>query len=97
MTNIYIGNGGTSIRKTRVMEYICKKYENIVIKKIYNEDIFFSEMLAKEDLYNCTNNIADMFSFENIFLDNSVYGHQIYLKIDIEKMDNFIYQKLIKL
>ena len=97
MTNIYIGNGGTSFRKTRVMEYICKKYENSVIKKIYNEDIFFAEMLAKEDLYNCTNNIADMFSFENIFLDNSVYGHQIYLKIDIEKMDNFIYQKLIKL
>lgn len=97
MNNIYIGNGGTSFRKSRVMEYICKKYENSVIKKIYNEDIFFVEMLAKEDLYNCTNNIADMFSFENIYIENSVYAHQIYIKIDIEKMDNYIYQKLIKL
>ena len=97
MNNIYIGNGGTSFRKSRVMEYICEKYENSVIKKIYNEDIFFAEMLAKEDLYNCTNNISDMFSFENIYIENSVYAHQIYIKIDIEKMDNFIYQKLIKL
>jgi hypothetical protein len=97
MNNIYIGNGGTSFRKSRVMEYICKKYENSVIKKIYNEDIFFVEILAKEDLYNCTNNIADMFSFENIYIENSVYAHQIYIKIDIEKMDNYIYQKLIKL
>jgi hypothetical protein len=97
MNNIYIGNGGTSFRKARVMEYISKKYENSVIKKIYNEDIFFAEMLAKEDLYNCTNNIADMFSFENIFVENSVYAHQIFIKIDIDKMDNFVYQKLIKL
>lgn len=97
MNNIYIGNGGTSFRKARVMEYICKKYENSVIKKIYNEDIFFAEMLCKEDLYNCTNNIADMFSFENIFLENSVYAHQIFIKIDINKMDNYVYEKLINL
>lgn len=91
--NIFIGNGGTSFRKTRVMEYLCNKYKNKEIKKNYPEDVFFSELLYEEKLHNCTEDIADKFSFENIY-SNSIYGHQIYKIIDYNKLDEFIYKKI---
>lgn len=88
--NINIGNGGTSFRKTRIMQQISKKYKNKDA-----EDLFFSYFLHQENLNNCNNMIADMFSFENIFIDNSIYGHQIYNTVKLEDLDNFIYNKLI--
>ena len=90
--NIRIGNGGTSFRKTRVMERICKKYMN---KEA--EDLFFSYYLHQENLNNCYDRIADMFSFENIYIEDSIYAHQIYNTIKLEDLDNFVYSKLIKL
>jgi len=90
--NIRIGNGGTSFRKTRVMEKICKKYSNNEA-----EDLFFSYYLTQENLNNCSNNIADLFSFENIFIENSIYAHQIYNTVKLEDLDNYVYNKLIKL
>jgi len=90
--NIKIGNGGTSFRKTRVMEKICKKYMNNKA-----EDLFFSYYLYQENLNNCYDRIADMFSFENIYIDDSIYAHQIYNTIKLEDLDNYVYSKLIKL
>jgi hypothetical protein len=92
-----IGNGGTSFRKTRIMEYLCKKYEKKYIKKDYPEDLFFCELLSEEFLHNCTEEIANKFSFENIFNENSIYGHQIYKSIKFEDLDLFIFNKLSKL
>jgi hypothetical protein len=84
-----IGNGGTSFRKTRVMEKICKENANNDV-----EDMFFSKIMYDKGLMNCTEEIADLFSFENIFNENSVYAHQIYNTIELSKMDKFVYNKL---
>jgi hypothetical protein len=90
---ISIGNGGTSFRKTRVMEYLCNKYKNKDIKKNYPEDIYFCELLYEEKMHNCTEDIADKFSFENIYTD-SIYAHQIYKSIPYDKLDEFIYNNI---
>ena len=92
-SNISIGNGGTSFRKTRIMEMISKKYHH----PNYSEDIFFSNYLYIEKLYNCNNEIADNFAFENIYCENSIYSHQIYNTIKLSDLDNFIYEKLKKM
>ena len=47
---INVGNGGTSFRKSRVMEYLCKKYENKDIKKNYPEDVFLQNYFMKKNL-----------------------------------------------
>jgi hypothetical protein len=93
---INIGNGGTSFRKTRVMEDLINKYmnNNNISKNNLIEDVFFAELLYENNLYNCTEDIADKFSFENIFNNNSCYAHQIYNTIKLDEMDNFIYHKL---
>jgi hypothetical protein len=96
--NIEIGNGGTSFRKTRIMEQMCEKNNIFNLKrKNLTEDVFFSELLFENNLLNCTNEIADMFSFENIFNNNSIYGHQIYNSISLDNLDNFIKQKLLNM
>jgi hypothetical protein len=95
--NMIIGNGGTSFRKTRIMEKICKKYEKKNIKKDYAEDIYFCELLTENSLHNCTKNIANKFSFENIYNDESIYAHQVYKSIKLNDLDNFMYEKLKKL
>ena len=74
------------------MESICKKYKN----SNKAEDIFFSEKLSLDGLHNCTEEIADKFSFENIYNENSIYGHQIYNSIGLEKLDEFIRKNIIK-
>jgi hypothetical protein len=94
---IFMGNGGTSFRKTRIMEYLCSRYKNKDIKKNYPEDVYFNELLYEEKLFNCTKDIADYFSFENIYSSNSIYGHQIYKVIEFNDLDEFIYQKLKKI
>jgi len=93
---ILIGNGGTSFRKTRVMEYLCNKYKNKDIKKNYPEDMYFSELLYEEKMHNCTENIADIFSFENIY-SNSIYAHQIYKSIPFNELDEFVYKSIKKM
>jgi len=93
---ILIGNGGTSFRKTRVMEYLCNKYKNKDIKKNYPEDMYFSELLYEEKKHNCTGDIADKFSFENIY-SNSIYAHQIYKSVPYDKLDEFVYKSIKKM
>ena len=92
-SNISVGNGGTSFRKTRIMEMITNKYNN----NEYSEDIFFSNYLYIEKLYNSNNEIADSFAFENIYCENSIYAHQIYNTIKLDDLDNFVYEKLKKM
>jgi hypothetical protein len=92
-----IGNGGTSFRKTRIIEMLCNKYNNKSIKKDYPEDIFFCELLTENFLHNCTLEIANKFSFENIYHENSIYAHQIYKSIKNEDLDNFVQQKIKKM
>ncbi len=94
--NINIGNGGTSFRKTRIMEKLIDINMNKINNNTNNtiEDVFFAELLYENDLYNCTEIIADKFSFENIFNNNSIYAHQIYNTVKLEDMDNFILNKL---
>jgi hypothetical protein len=87
--NISIGNGGTSFRKTRIMEKICIMHNN---KQA--EDLFFSYYLHFENLNNCNEKIADKFSFENIFINDSIYAHQIYNTIKLEELEAFMYNKL---
>ena len=93
-SNIKIGNGGTSFRKTRLMEGLCKKYKDKSIKKNYVEDIFFAELLYEEGFLNCNDKIADQFSFENIYCEHSVYAHQIYNSVSLADLDNFVIRKL---
>jgi hypothetical protein len=97
ISNINIGNGGTSFRKTRLMENLCNKYNNCENIKHFAEDVFFSHILYEEKLNNCNNYIADYFSFENIYSENSIYAHQLYKVIEIENMDNFINSKILKM
>ena len=92
LEKLSIGNGGTSFRKTRIMESISKKYKND-----YIEDLFFSYYLKKDNLDNCTNEIADNFSFENIFCENSIYAHQLYNTIKLEDLDNYMFKNLSKM
>jgi len=92
--DIKIGNGGTSFRKTRVMENICKKNNK---KNRIAEDVFLCELLYENNLHNCTIEIADKFAFENIFNENSIYAHQIYNSIKLCTIDKFMYEKLVKL
>jgi hypothetical protein len=98
-SKITLGNGGTSFRKTRIMEKICEKYINNdnFSKRRHAEDVFLCELLFENNLHNCTNEIADKFSFENIFNDNSIYAHQIYNTIKLDDLNNFVYNKLIKM
>ena len=93
---ILIGNGGTSFRKTRVMEYLCNKYKNKDIKKNYPEDMFFSELLYEEKMHNCTEYISDKFSFENLYSD-STYAHQIYKSIPYNELDDFVRKNIEKM
>lgn len=92
--DIKIGNGGTSFRRTRVMENMCKKNNK---KNIIAEDVFLCELLYENNLHNCTIEISDKFAFENIFNEYSIYAHQIYNSIKLCDIDKFIYKKLVKL
>ena len=88
------GNGGISFRKTRIMEYICDKYKNDLL---FPEDVFFCVKLKDENLLYCPNYILDTFSFENIYNENTIYGHRIYNYMSNEKLESFIEMKIDKL
>lgn len=97
INNAIIGNGGTSFRKKSIMKKICDKYGGLDSE--LPEDVFFALFLNDEGLLQIDdlNNTAKQFSFENIFDNNSIYGHQIYTSIPRKDLDSFIYNKLIKM
>jgi hypothetical protein len=67
--DIIVGNGGFSLRNTKIMKYLIKKYIHLYPLKIkdgQNEDVFFSYFLNKYYSNNiCPVNIAKKFSSEN--------------------------------
>jgi len=74
-----IGNGGTCLRKTRIMETLCEKYGDTLPR--YPEDCFFGEALKREGLLeDIPPNIAHRFSIENLYCPHlniePVYGHK---------------------
>jgi hypothetical protein len=97
INNAIIGNGGTSFRKKSIMKKICDKYGGLDSE--LPEDVFFALFLNDEGLLQIDdlNNTAKQFSFENIFDNNSIYGHQIYTSIPRKDLDSFIYNKLMKM
>ena len=73
------------------MHRICEKYNGL--GGGLPEDVFFGLFLNEERLLGA-NSMAEQFSFENIFSDKSIYGHQIYKSIARRDLDGFIYNKL---
>jgi hypothetical protein len=51
-------------------------------------------LLYEEGFLNTTDKIADQFSFENIYCEDSVYAHQIYNSVSLSDLDNFVIRKL---
>lgn len=95
---IYNGNGGTSLRNVKTMRMITRKYNYIISNEfITPEDIYFSKYLFKENLLMNDPNICDQFSFENSHSNNSIYGHAIYESIQLDKLENYIYNRISKL
>ena len=59
--------------------------------------MFFCELLKKENISQCPQDIISIFSFENRFHNDTHYGYQIYNSINVDKLDSFIYNKIIKM
>lgn len=95
---IYNGNGGTSLRNVKTMRMITRKYNYIISNEfITPEDKYFSKYLFKENLLMNDPNICDQFSFENSHSNNSIYGHAIYESIQLDKLENYIYNRISQL
>jgi len=95
INNCRIGNGGTSFRKRSVMAKICEKYNGL--GGDIAEDIFFAIFLKEDGLLDDAEREATIFSFECIFSEKSIYGHQIYQSIARRDLDGFIYNKIQKM
>ena len=61
------------------------------------EDKYFANYLFQEKLLMNDPNICDDFSFENSYCENSIFGHAIYESINLDKLENYIYNRLRKL
>jgi len=95
---IYNGNGGLSLRNVETMKLITSKYNYILVDEENTpEDKYFSKYLMKENLLMNDPNICDEFSFENSYNDNSIFGHAIYECIELNKLENYIMNRLRKL
>ena len=80
------------------MKKITKKYSYIIHNEFNTpEDKYFSKYLFREKLLMNDPNICDEFSFENKYSDTSIYGHAIYECINLDKLENYIYNRLRKL
>jgi len=77
------------------MAKICEKYSGL--GGSLAEDIFFAIFLKEDELLGDAEREASIFSFECIFSEKSVYGHQIYQSIARRDLDRFIYNKLQKM
>lgn len=77
-----VGNGGVSIRKSKVMKEICQKD---VILDTENEDEFFSRNIINP----VSKEIALSFSSETILSEESVAFHKIYMYHSYNKVYKF--------
>ena len=94
LKGIYNGNGGTSFRKKSYMSYITSKYNYFLYDPNFPEDKYFAKYLHQEDLHHVSNELLDEFSIENIFNDYSIYGHAIFEIISLNKLDDFITNRI---
>ena len=85
------------ILKTDVAQVFIFHFTDKTCYIEYNEDLFICNSLFKEGLHNCSLEIANSFSCENIFNPESIYGHQIYNNIDIDTLEKHIKNKLEKM
>ena len=100
---LWVGNGGTSFRNTRMMEIICRRFSaqcqystqySTQFPKVEPEDVFFSKRLYDLKYKECSKSIAEKFSIENVYNDFSIYGHQIYLSIPYLDIENIWIKRL---
>lgn len=87
--DIVVGNGGFSLRNTKTMNYLIKKYIHLYPLKILhgnNEDIFFSYFLNKYHSNKiCPINIAKTFSSE-VKMNKKAFGfHKNYNNCEFSK------------
>ena len=92
--HIYNGNGGTSFRKVADMKYITLKYNYFLHDKEIPEDMYFSKYLHLENRLINNPDLCNEFSIENIFYEDSIFGHQIYQSISLDQLENFIIKRL---
>lgn len=87
--DIIVGNGGFSLRNTKIMKYLIKKYIHLYPLKIkdgQNEDVFFSYFLNKYYSNNiCPVNIAKKFSSENKVNKHAFGFHKNYDNCDFSR------------
>jgi hypothetical protein len=62
---------------------------------LFPEDVFFCVKLNDENLLYCPNFILDTFSFENIYNEDTIYGHRIYNYMSNEKLESFKEDRII--
>ena len=95
---IFNGNGGVSLRDVKIMKMITKKYNFMIYNELNTpEDKYFSKYLFKEKILMNEPKKCDEFSFENNYSDTSIYGHAIYESIKLDKLENYICNRLQKL
>lgn len=95
--NICNGNGGTSYRCVKDMKYITLKYNHLLYDEFLPEDLYFSKYLHLENRLMNNPDVCNQFSIENVFYDNSIFGHQIYQCINLNELEHFIVNRLNKL
>lgn len=87
--DIIVGNGGFSLRNTKIMKYLIKKYIHLYPLKIkdgQNEDVFFSYFLNKYYSNNiCPVYIAKKFSSENKVNKHAFGFHKNYNNCEFSK------------
>ena len=91
---IFNGNGGTSLRNVKLMKYICEKYFYLLNDEKTPEDMYFSKYLYQENLLNNCPNTCDTFSMENVYCENSIFGHAIYECISLDKLEDFLMKRI---
>lgn len=87
--DIVVGNGGFSLRNTKTMNKLIKKYMYLYPLKIKdgnNEDVFFSYFLNKYQSEKiCPINVAKLFSAENKVNKNAFGFHKNYNNCEFSK------------
>jgi len=83
-----VGNGGFSLRSTRIMEHLCNKH----FSSKYYEDVYFSYRCLTDGFNLAPIEAASKFSCETVFSENPLGCHQIWNWLtdsEIEHLTNF--------
>jgi len=83
---LWFGNGGTSLRKTRVIQRLLE--QNPYRIRI-NEDVYISKLIQDAGLMNCPLDDAKKFSSEQVLDPYSIYGHKLYAYIGHHRLKEY--------